>query len=545
MASTASAETRRTAAARRVAEAAPALAAGGAVVAASAFLLARLAPEVRGRPLFSDEAVAGLVAARPLPEAVKTAVWERGGAPLHFLLGHVTLAIDPSAFALRWLSVVFALATVVVCFDLGRRLAGPVAGATAALVASASTLLGIYGSFGRMYALFAFAGALAVDLFVRALEERTASAALAAAAAAWLLPASHPYGAIPVAAEAVVALALWRGRPLRPALPVFAVALAMIPLALGDLRLAGRFDLGADVGQSRPVLSKHELPGYFLDTFRSFAGGHGWAFVLLSLLGLVGVAALALRRPAFTAFAALAAAAPFLFLLLARTNTPPYLSTRHLIFLLPVWAALIGAGVERAAREWGRLAPWVAVAAVALAAALAPAGGEADPRKGVAGEPEALAAPVAWLDSHVKSDDVLFPYSSLYLAALPTTRHATVLTTRGPGDIVGQGLERVKLPVGSLFISAPLGPNPLLDVDRMQTELGDRFDVHLFGSWLLVEAKGPFADRGSMLASGVRIVDAVETASDGRIFLNRYRRPLCVGLRSLGATCPAHRPKTV
>ena len=77
------------------------------------------------------------------------------------------------------------------CFDLGRRLAGPVAGGTAAVIVATSQLLGIYGSFGRMYSLFAFASALAVDLFVRAAELRTQ---LAAAASAWLLPAIHPFG---------------------------------------------------------------------------------------------------------------------------------------------------------------------------------------------------------------------------------------------------------------------------------------------------------------------------------------------------------------
>jgi hypothetical protein len=533
----ASAETRKAVATKKAVELAPSLPVLGAVLGAVALLLVRLVPDVSGKSIFSDEAVAGLVGARPFPEVVKTAVWERGEAPLHFVLAHVALFFDPSVPALRWVSVVFAMATVVVCFDLGRRLAGPLAGVTASVVAAASTLLGIYGSLGRMYALLAFAGALAADLFVRALDQRTASAALAAAAAAWLLPASHTYGAVPVAAMTIVALVLWRGRPLRPALPVAAVALAMVPFLVADMRLASRFDLGTAVGKSRPVLSLHAMPGYFFDTFRSFAGGHGWTFIVLSLLGLVGVVALARTSPAFVAFAGLSTAGVFVFLHLAKTNVHPYLSTRHLAFLLPLWAALIGAGSVWLVERWGRRLTWLAVAAVAVVAVLAPDGGTVDPRSGIAGRPDALAQPVAWIDANVQSDDVLYPYSSLFLAALPTTRHATELTTRGPGDIVGEGLKRVHVPVRSLVISAPLGPHSPLEEARVQSELGDSFEVHIFGPWLVVQAKGPFEDKRSMLQAGVRVVEAVKTASGGRVVLPRYRPPLCVGLRSLGAAC--------
>ncbi|HYY75347.1 MAG TPA: glycosyltransferase family 39 protein, partial [Gaiellaceae bacterium] len=222
------------------------LAAWGAVSAALGYLVARVAPDIHGKPLFEDEAVAGLVSAHPFPELLETVMWERGGGPLHFVLSHLTLAVEPSPYALRWLSLAFALATVPLCYDLGRRLAGPLAGGTAAVIAATSSLLLVYGSFARMYALYAFASALALDLFVRAVAQRTGRAAFMAALAAWLLPAIHPYGAILVAAEALVGLALWRGRPLRPALPVAAVGLAMLPFAWADLRLAERFAVGVD-----------------------------------------------------------------------------------------------------------------------------------------------------------------------------------------------------------------------------------------------------------------------------------------------------------
>jgi dolichyl-phosphate-mannose-protein mannosyltransferase len=143
-----------------------------ALIGLTVVLCARLLPDIAGKPLHEDEAVAGLISARPLGDLLHTVVLDRGGAPLHFLLAHVALAIDTTPESVRWLSLVFALATVPLCYDLARRIAGPFAALTAAALAATSQLLLIYGTFGRMYSLFAFASALAADLFVRALERR-------------------------------------------------------------------------------------------------------------------------------------------------------------------------------------------------------------------------------------------------------------------------------------------------------------------------------------------------------------------------------------
>ena len=226
---------------QEVAAAAPAV----VIALSAAFLLGRLIPDVGGKPLFGDEVLAGLTALHPLRDLLEIVLFHRGGAPLHFVLAHFALTLDASPEALRWLSVVFALAAVPVSYDLGRRLGGRVAGATAAVVVGTSSMLAVYGSIGRMYSLFALASAVAADLFARALEKRTGASAFVAALAAWLLPAVHPYGIVVVAVEALVALVVWRGRPLRPALPVLAVGLALAPFILTDLRLSERFGVSA------------------------------------------------------------------------------------------------------------------------------------------------------------------------------------------------------------------------------------------------------------------------------------------------------------
>ena len=371
----------------------PATAAALAVnLAAVGFLLYRIAPDVNGKPLFEDEALAGLVSAESLPNVLRTAVWDRGGAPLHFVLAHVALALHPSPAALRWLSVVFALATVPLCFDLGRRLAGPVAGGTAAVIVATSQLLGIYGSFGRMYSLFAFASALAVDLFVRAAELRTRRAVLAAAASAWLLPAIHPFGLILVAAEAAVALVLWRGHPLRAALPVLAVAAAMIPFALADLRLADRYSAGPT--RHSALVTPLQMMKVAVRALGAVAGGREPVFLLFVALALLGLVILAKRRAPFALLACLAIAVPPVLLVLGRSGggDSGHLSARQLILWLPIWAALIGVGTARALHDLRPALQVISLAALTVLAVLA-SSASPDPRTAVSGTREAMAPP--------------------------------------------------------------------------------------------------------------------------------------------------------
>ncbi len=341
---------------------------GVAVAASIAVLLVRLVPDVSGKPLFDDEVVAGLTAVHPLGELLDIVLFDRGGAPLHFLFAHFALEISPSPEALRWLSVVFAVATVLVCYDLGRRLSGRTAGAVAAIVAGTSSMLAVYGTVGRMYALFALASAVAVDLFARALDERTPSAVYLAAVAAWLLPAVHPYGLVIAGIEAAIGLWLWRGRPFKPAIPVLVLVVALTPFVIADLRLGERFGVGASAGGSvaPPDFAARQLG----DALEAFAGGEGVLALMFFGLALVGLFVVFQKRAAFAVFTLLALAAVPILMVLARSDDELIhrLSPRHLMFGLPIWAALVGVGVARLVQNLPRLAVVAAVVAVGLAA---------------------------------------------------------------------------------------------------------------------------------------------------------------------------------
>jgi Dolichyl-phosphate-mannose-protein mannosyltransferase len=431
-----------TAVERRVAREGVAVAPALALTAAAGFLLARAAPDVASKPWHEDEAVAGLISARPLGEVLHTVLLDRGGAPLHFVLAHVALAVDGSPQTLRWLSLAFALATIPLCYDLARRLAGQFAGLSAAALVATSQLLTVYGTFARMYSLFACASALALDLFVRAVERPARSTLAAATAAALLTILVHPFGVFVFAAELAVALWLWRAR----ALPV---ALLAVPAVLPYIRLPGRYD--PHMGMPAPEAALRALGGS--------AGGYGVGLVVFAVLAAVG--AWTLPRT-FAALGLLLILAPPLALVLVGGNK---LSPRHLIFLLPVWATFVGAGL---ARVPARLA--VTVVAVA-AAALAPSA-VAEPRASTSDITQAT----AWVRTHVRAGDALYPYSAVFLAALPNASVAHPL---------------------------PREPLALARILRRTHTTRTLVAIPNGGSWKVIAIPGPFANVPKTLARAV------------------------------------------
>ena len=381
---------------------------------------------------------------RPLGEVLETVMVDRGGAPLHFVLTHGVFAVDTSAEALRWLSVVCAVASVPLCFDLGRRLGGQAAGLVAAAVAASSTALAVYGSFGRMYALYVLVAALAADLFVRAVELRTRSAVTAAAAAFWLLPAVHPYGLIPALVALGVAAVLWRRRSLLDALPVAVAVLAAIPFVLADLRLADRAEVGDD---GSALASPGDAWGELVAAVSAFAGGSGLTLVLFTGLAIVGLAVLAAQMPGVAVLAVAFAVPPVLFVLIP-AGSEPDLSPRHLFYGLPLWAAAIGVGVAWL-RRWIPERAWlVVVAGVIVLAVASPASGLKDPRE--------LGLLPTETPATVRADagDLLFPYATPFLAELGAVRDALALP-QGPGDQILRTLEHADEPVRAVHVALP------------------------------------------------------------------------------------------
>ena len=511
--------------ARRITASVPAV----ALIGLTALLCARLLPDIAGKPLHEDEAVAGLISARPLGDLLHTVILDRGGAPLHFLLAHVALAIDTTPESLRWLSLVFALATVPVCYDLTRRLAGRSAGLIAAALAATSQLLLVYGTFGRMYSLFAFASALAADLFVRALERPQRRAVLVAAAAALLPLAVHPFGAFLFAAEAAVALWLWRGRTLRAALPILGVAVFALPLLLADLRLSDRYAPEAgqslDSGTSAGAATLHALGGA--------AGGRGVVLALFGALAAIGTFALARSRPAIAAFAILTVAVPPAVLAIASAAgvTSDRLAARHLIFMLPLWIALVATGATHLGALLPTKARAVTFAAIVAAAALAP-NAVSEPRTIPTGAERAVAAPAAWLATQLGQGDVMYPYSPVFLAALPAAKEARAYA-REPVALA-RAVKRTST-TQTVFISIPL--HEPVNGNALR-RAGIRFRA--FPSWLILESRGPFANGTAALGSAaelLRIATPLVTEPNAHAYVEQIRGTACAALVRLRSAC--------
>jgi hypothetical protein len=508
---------------------APALALAGLTTA----FFFRLLPDISGKPLHEDEAVAGLVSARPLGDVLHTVVLDRGGAPLHFVLAHLALALDPSVDALRWLSVVFALATVPLCYDVARRLAGPLAGVTAATLAATSQLLTVYGTFGRMYSLFACASALSTDLFVRALDRPGRRTALVAAAAGLLPLAVHPFGAFLFAAEGAVALWLWRGRDVKSAFPVLGVSALALPLLLADLRLSDRYAPEAgqdlDAGSSAGSAGLHAVGGA--------AGGYGAMLAVFVVLAAIGAFALGRRRPAFAAFACIAVIAPLVGLELADAAgvVSDRLGPRHLVFMLPIWIALVAAGAMRVGEAIP--VPRIAVvAAIGLAAALAPSA-IAEPRTIATGDASAIAEPAAWLRTNLSPGDVLYPYSPVFLAALPTAAEARGYPREAVALArVAQRTKDVPAVFVSLPLRSPVTPSTVRDLEQAGV------NVHAFPSWLILEQRGPFGDGTAALAAAAALLQRAEPivaveAPSAQGYLRQIHGAACAALIRLDSSC--------
>jgi hypothetical protein len=332
-----------------------------------------------------------------------------------------------------------------------------------------------------------------------------------------------------VAVEAVVALVIWRGRPLRPAIPVLAIGLALIPFLVADLRLANRFEVSSS--STSRLASRQEAWNQLTDALRGFAGGSGWTFVIFLGLGIAGAVLLARRHAAFVAWGLAALVLPPLLSTLVHTGRAPDLSPRHLVFVLPFWAAFIGAAVARLPFRV------LAVVVVALLAAISPQGIR-DPRSitytATLGTEEALAAPATYLKRHVKEGDVLYPYSSVFLAALPEAGDAVSLP-RGQAQSLLAAVDRIDYPVRELYVAIPKGDARF-----------ENFGVvgeQAYPSWFLVRRIGPFQNKVALLkdvhASLAPAQAALDPASAPALagWFDLNMDVICKSLGELGSEC--------
>ncbi len=462
---------------------------------------------LRTWPPHEDETLALFVGRDSLGGLLHTVHAERGGAPLHFLFAWVVAHLGGGLTALRLVSALAAVASVPVLAMLAVRLAGRQVALVATALASASWLMLFHGVFGRMYSLFLLTSALSYLALLVAVERgdrgRWALWALAVLAAI----ASHPYGALVFASQAVFVLARARTKSACSALAV--VALAATPFWLTDRVLADRLDAGAEGGDRLPVL------GYLAD-----AAGDASSGFLAALVPILALAALGWWRLPARFLVACVFVLPALLLGVARFGDAASPESRHLIFALPFFSTALAAGLVALFRRRLLIAAALVlllVAEVGWAWHRTPALFEGEPR----GRIEARQAASAWLATSARPDDLLFGYDPVFLGAWERDRSfpETVVPRADAKLALSELRSAGSLGRGVWVLDAGDNNNrpPRSTIDLRLPEPTRAFEGQVFGPYLVLRTREPtrtparyltFAAGAMSLGTQLGIVDA-------------------------------------
>src|SRR3954469_3322489 len=473
-------------------------AATGAVTAVVAVVLGWL---LRTWPPHEDEALALFVGRGSPGDVLHTVVAERGGAPLHFLLAWGVVHLGGGLTALRLVSVVFAVASVPLIAELGRRLADSATGVLAAVFAAASWVFLFHGVFGRMYSLFLFTSLVSFLLLLAVQAEPRPRRFAFWGASLVLVLASHPYSVLVVGAE--VLFVLIRRRELRSfAVTLAAVGVLGLPFWWADVVLRNRFNVGIGGGGRRLG-----SPGAVLRYLWSVAGDFSshtqvWSMCVLAL-ALAGAVLLLRRRPDAALLTGCVVAVPAVAFMLAtlRSTTSP--EARHLIFALPFFSILLALPLTAAARR-GALP-----AAVAAIAALLVVGGDVvwahhktpelfdgDP----AGEAHAREAAAAWVASTGRADDVLLGYEPVFLRAWEQNdSFSDHVLPRADPALFADALRDVPLPLGRgvwvFDASDTTNARQRATIPFRLPAPASQFEGRVYGPYLVIRSRGPLVTR--------------------------------------------------
>ncbi|MGH3071296.1 MAG: hypothetical protein ACRDNB_03365 [Gaiellaceae bacterium] len=432
-------------------------------------------------PPHEDEALPLFIGRYPLDQMFQVVLEERGGAPLHFLLAWVLARLDLGLEGLRGLSAVFAVASLPAIALLLARVGGRVAALLGTLLVAASWTFLFHGIYGRMYSLFLLTSVLSYLALLRALERGGRPAWALWAVAILATVATHPYGALVLAAQAAYVVVARRER-LREAVWAFGVVAVLgIPFWLTDLVLAGRFDAGVAAG------GRLDIAEYVWQA----AGDFTASFPVLPAVLIAAAAGVATLPRDTRVLSACAALVPLAALVVARSTGSP--ETRHVIFLLPFVALAVAAGLARLGRLWG-----AATCAALVAAQLAwtwdrtPELFEWEPDV----RQEARAEAASYLAATIEPNDVLLGYDPLFLQAWELNRDVPhVVLPRADADLALHNLLSLQRPLGHgvwvLDASKTTNVTRSLEVPLAAPRPEAAFEVRDFGPFLIIRTRSP------------------------------------------------------
>ncbi len=460
----------------------------GVVLAATAFLLHQL----MAWPPHEDETLALFTGRDSLAGVVEHVTRDRGGAPLHFLLAWAVAHLGFGLGGLRLLSAVFAIASLPLVAALGTRLADARVGFVATLVVAPSWLFLFHGVYGRMYSLFLFLSLACLLALLRALDHGGRGPWALWVATALLTVAAHPYGVLMLGGQGLYVLVARRDRIRSAALAGGFVLVLGIPFWLTDLVLAGRFDVG--VGGGGAKLGGPEAVARYLWRSAGDASAGWWPVTVLAVTtAAVGVARM--RRDA-QALVLCSLGATLVAFLVAKLGNSAAPESRHLIFLLPLFAVSLATTVVLLGRRSLTLAVVATTALVVTQVAWAWHRSsplfdwEPDARQAARAEAE------TWLASTSRPDDVLFGYEPLYLGAWERSRSSFPTTVIPRADpVLALRTLRREAPLGRgvwvLDASERNNIRPRLEIERRLPDPAKPYEVRAFGPFLVIRTVRP------------------------------------------------------
>ena len=460
----------------------------GVVLAATAFLLHQL----MAWPPHEDETLALFTGRDSLPGVVEHVTRDRGGAPLHFLLAWAVAHLGFGLGGLRLLSAAFAIASLPLVAALGTRLADARVGFVATLVVAPSWLFLFHGVYGRMYSLFLFLSLACLLALLRALDHDGRGAWTLWVATALLTVAAHPYGVLMLGGQGLYVLVARRDRIRSAVLAGGFVLVLGIPFWLTDLVLAGRFDIG--VGGGGAKLGGPEAVARYLWRSAGDASAGWWPVTVLAVTAaVVGVARM--RRDA-QALVLCSLGATLVAFLVAKLGNSAAPESRHLIFLLPLFAVSVSTTIVLLGRRSLTLAVVATTALVVTQVAWAWHRSsplfdwEPDARQAARAEAE------TWLASTSRPDDVLFGYEPLYLGAWERNRSSFPTTVIPRADpVLALRTLRREAPLGRgvwvLDASERNNIRPRLEIERRLPDPAKPYEVRAFGPFLVIRTVRP------------------------------------------------------
>jgi mannosyltransferase len=399
------------------------------------------------RPLGNDEGVTYDVASQSsVFDVLDTAVNERHGPPLHYLLIHFSLLWRNDMLGMRLPSALLGILAVALSYGLGRELLGRWGGALVAVIVAANPMTVHLAQFSRGYTALVAAAFGSLWLLLVLVRTRRARYVAPYAVAALLLVAAHPFGLFALASELVIGavLGLWPlRRELRRAWPML-LALALGTAALVALWAAYRpLSDKYRVGSGGPVIDVAD--GRFWDELgRALTGSWQTAIqVAAAAVVAAGVAVLARRdrRAAFVVSVWLLL--PLAALSVLTPNSPDFAPERHLSFLLPGYAVAVAAAVLAVARwlDHGRRAALAGSAALLLFLTPAALADYDD----ISDFPDDLRQAALWLTPRFGAADVLATTAGRPLEGVDPRLYGTYVVLAADDD---SALGRVQ-PLGS------------------------------------------------------------------------------------------------